>query len=363
MTVLGRLGVGFQWSLCEDGERVLVVHGTGGNLKYPPTDEPAYMGNAGTAARFITSLCCLLPNKCVSCLVAVCSMMCACVASWNVVHWLLFVPRHQYVVISGNDRMHARPIGDLVDCLRSQGAQITYLQREGCLPLRVYGGGLSGGEVTLQSSVSSQFASSVLMVAPFCTAPLRLMLSEDTPTSLPYIRMTVENMKQFGVTVHSPAPNVFHIPVQTYAPVDTGMISIAGCSAPAAVYSVEPDASSASYAAALAAITGTSVELIGVGSRSTQGENGAYSTVHASRGALEWALLCILQVMQVSLCCWAAWAALSHSQRATQSSLGHALQPHCWCVSLHVRVCTVGGDGLMQYFLCTISIDMTHFME
>ena len=153
--------------------------------------------------------------------------------------------------------MHERPIGPLVDCLRAQGAVIEYAGSAGCLPLRVYGGGLRGGAAFLESSISSQFASSVLMVAPYCREPLRLTLSEETPTSLAYIHMTLRNMAQFGVSVSTTSLNVFDVPHAAYA---------------CRQYSVEPDASSATYAAALAAVAGVRVELSGLGTASTQGD-------------------------------------------------------------------------------------------
>ena len=160
--------------------------------------------------------------------------------------------------LTGNTRMQERPIGPLVDCLRSQGARIEYVKTEGCLPVRVYGGGLTGGSVRIESSVSSQFTSAVLMVSPFAAAPVRLTLSEDAPTSLPYIHMTLDNMRQFGVSVDAPSPNVFDVGTGGYTCVSGR-------------YSVEPDASSATYAAALAAISGATVTLAGVTSTSTQG--------------------------------------------------------------------------------------------
>lgn len=159
--------------------------------------------------------------------------------------------------LTGNERMQQRPIAHLVDCLTAMGGRIEYLKTPGCLPLRVYGGGLSGGVIPLESSISSQFASAVLMVAPLCRSPVTLVLSESMPTSLPYILMTAKSMLQFGVTVSIEAHNKFHVITTPY-------------SAPSE-YSVEPDASSASFAAALSAITGIQVTLLGIGSSSSQG--------------------------------------------------------------------------------------------
>ena len=164
----------------------------------------------------------------------------------------------RWVDIVGSSRMHQRPIHPLVDCLRSMGAHIEYLQCTGFPPLRIFGGGLAGGDAVLESSISSQFASALLMVGPLYKLPLRLTLTEEVPTSFTYIQMTIQNMRQFGLEVQSHASNTFHVPSLPYV-------------APAHVYTIEPDASSATYAATLAAISARSITFPGIGSDSLQG--------------------------------------------------------------------------------------------
>lgn len=100
--------------------------------------------------------------------------------------------------LSGSERMHQRPIAILVDALRSLGADITYLQKEGYPPLRIAGKQLQGGEIALNGGVSSQYISALLMIAPYMEQGLVLHLT-DKVVSVPYIQMTLSLMRFFGV--------------------------------------------------------------------------------------------------------------------------------------------------------------------
>ncbi len=102
------------------------------------------------------------------------------------------------VVLDGSERMRRRPIGVLVEALRSLGADIEYAGEEGFPPLRIRGRRLNGGELTLDSSVSSQFISALLMIAPLMDRGLTLTLRGET-VSRPYIRMTLKLMEDAGV--------------------------------------------------------------------------------------------------------------------------------------------------------------------
>ena len=104
------------------------------------------------------------------------------------------------VELTGDERLCARPMEPLVTALRQCGAQIEYLAGEGYAPLLVKGRSLPGGEVTIDSTVSSQFISALLMVAPYMEKGLTLRL-EGEPVSLPYILMTLAMMRQRGVEV------------------------------------------------------------------------------------------------------------------------------------------------------------------
>jgi 3-phosphoshikimate 1-carboxyvinyltransferase len=100
-------------------------------------------------------------------------------------------------VITGTQRMQQRPIRLLVDALRSLGAQVEYLANEGFPPLRITGGSLEGREVTLQGSVSSQYISALLMIAPMLPEGMTLHLTGEI-VSRPYIDLTLQLMGQFG---------------------------------------------------------------------------------------------------------------------------------------------------------------------
>ncbi|KAJ2360621.1 hypothetical protein H4S01_005650, partial [Coemansia sp. RSA 2610] len=212
----------------EDDGATLVVTGNGGQLRRP--DAELYLGNAGTAARFLTTAVNLVD---------------ACDGA---------------TVLTGNARMKQRPAGPLVDALRANGCDIEYCESEGSLPLRVAhtGRGLSGGHVQLAASVSSQYVSSILLCAPYARAPVRLELVGDKVISQPYIDMTIAMMAQFGCQVERVAANEYVIPTGAYAN--------------PAEYEVESDASSATYPLAFAAITGSTCTVPNIGSASLQGD-------------------------------------------------------------------------------------------
>lgn len=102
------------------------------------------------------------------------------------------------VTLSGTPRMHQRPIGPLVDTLRLLGADIEYLAAEGFPPLKINGKTLAGGEAEIDASISSQYISALLLVAPAMTRGLRLTLRGET-ASLPYIDLTLSMMAECGV--------------------------------------------------------------------------------------------------------------------------------------------------------------------
>lgn len=101
-------------------------------------------------------------------------------------------------VITGSDRLRQRPVGELVDALRSLGAHIEYLGEDGYAPLRIRGSRLTGSEVTLSGEVSSQFASALLMAAPLMSGGLSIRFIAD-PVSAPYINLTISLMAACGI--------------------------------------------------------------------------------------------------------------------------------------------------------------------
>lgn len=239
MTALRELRVAdFTW---EDGGRTLVVSGRSGRVLPPLSGAPIYLQNAGTAARFITTVCAMVQPDTVSGLDA-------------------------SVVVTGNARMQERPIGPLVDALRANGTHIAYQKNEGCLPLCIDApaSGLRGGHMQLAANVSSQYVSSILLCAPYAAEEVTLELVGGKVISQPYIDMTIAIMASFGINVQrmvgiDGAPrDVYRIPKGVYT-----------CPA---VYEVESDASSATYPLALAAITGTQCTVPLIGSSSLQGD-------------------------------------------------------------------------------------------
>lgn len=102
------------------------------------------------------------------------------------------------ITLDGSARMRQRPIKALVDALRACGAEIEYIENEGYPPLLIKGKKLSGGEITLPASISSQYISALLMIAPTMINGLKLTL-EGEIISRPYILMTLSMMKTWGV--------------------------------------------------------------------------------------------------------------------------------------------------------------------
>ncbi|KAJ3119130.1 3-dehydroquinate dehydratase (3-dehydroquinase) [Phlyctochytrium bullatum] len=225
------VGITFDWE--DDGE-TLVVTGGAGRLAVPSSE--IYLGNAGTAARFLTTVCALTKRGVATNAAAA-------------------------TVVTGNARMKQRPIGPLVDALRENGCEIEFLEGKGCLPLSISAGekGLPGGHIKLSASISSQYVSSILLSAPYAAEPVTLELVGGAVVSQPYIDMTIEMMASFGIKVERvPGTDVYKVPKGIYK--NPG------------VYLIEADASSATYPLAFAAITGRKVTVTNIGSKSLQGD-------------------------------------------------------------------------------------------
>lgn len=208
---LRKLGI-----VIESGEGVTTVHGTGGRLRAPGGTIDIH--RSGTALRF------LLP--------------------------LLAFSAGTETTLDGDPRLRARPLRPLIDALRSLGASLRCAD-DGAPIVVVPGGPSSGGEVCLDATVSSQFISSLLLVAPLFRNGLTLTL-RGSPVSAPYIELTIEQMKRFGVTVEqikNGGELSYRIPPQAYRPGE---------------YLVPPDASTASYFWALGAVTNGEVTVAGL---------------------------------------------------------------------------------------------------
>ena len=160
-------------------------------------------------------------------------------------------------VITGSERMKQRPIKLLVDALNSLGARIEYIEKEGYPPLRILGSALTGGEIRLNGGVSSQYISALMMIAPYMQNGLKIIL-EGNVISVPYIRMTMQMMKEYGVDVLF-ENNIIDVKPQVYSPIQ---------------YKVESDWSAASYWFEVLSIAGKGkIMLEGLYQNSYQGDS------------------------------------------------------------------------------------------
>jgi 3-phosphoshikimate 1-carboxyvinyltransferase len=159
--------------------------------------------------------------------------------------------------LSGVPRMHERPIGDLVDALRGIGARVDYSGKHGFPPLVIRPGRLSLEKIRVRGDVSSQFLTALLMALPLSGKPARIEVQGEL-ISKPYVEITLNVMKRFGIEVKRTGWRYFDVPAGTYA-------------SPGKIH-VEGDASSASYFLAAGAIGGGPVRVEGVGRDSIQGD-------------------------------------------------------------------------------------------
>ncbi|GGR70059.1 MULTISPECIES: 3-phosphoshikimate 1-carboxyvinyltransferase [Streptomyces] len=161
---------------------------------------------------------------------------------------------HGDFVFTGSDQLTARPVAPLADALRRLGAEVD-TGPDGTLPLRVRAEGLDGGELEVDGSLSSQFLSGLLMAAPLLRGGLLLKVRELV--SRPYVDMTIALMRHFGAGVAEDTPGAFAVRPTGYRAADLR---------------IEPDASTASYFLAAAAVTGSTVTVPGLGHGSLQGD-------------------------------------------------------------------------------------------
>ncbi|HEX9958962.1 MAG TPA: 3-phosphoshikimate 1-carboxyvinyltransferase, partial [Fibrella sp.] len=166
----------------------------------------------------------------------------------------------QTKIMTGTPRMCERPIGLLVEALRTLGADITYLGQEGYPPLQTAGFQSTGvGELSIRGDVSSQYISALAMLAPYLPTGLTLHLTGSLG-SVPYMTMTLQQMAVFGVTATADwEAQTIQIPAGTYQPTD---------------YTIESDWSGASYWFSTVALAAEAdIELLGLKEQSLQGDS------------------------------------------------------------------------------------------
>lgn len=216
---LRRLGITVHSS--DEGETLQVV-GCGGVI--PSSGATLDVANSGTTIRFLTSAVALGQGE---------------------------------FRLDGVERMRQRPIADLLNALRSLGVDATSEGEGGCPPVVVRAAGLAGGNVIMRGDISSQFLSGLLMAAPLAQGDIEIKI--DGPlVSRPYVRMTLRIMESFGCSVEEENLTEFRI---------TGGRTYQGQE-----FSIEPDASAASYFWAAAAITGGKVTVEGLSRSALQGD-------------------------------------------------------------------------------------------
>jgi len=199
-----------------------IVEGKSGTI--PATRAECFVGNSGTTARFLTAVLAL---------------------------------GHGEYRVDGVPRMRQRPIEPLLEALRQLGVDARSVDGNGCPPVLVRARGLAGGQVRLPGTLSSQYLSALLMVGP-CTPQGLEIEVEGKLVSQPYVELTIETMQAFGASVVREEEHRFVVP--------------GGQGYRGRAYTVEPDASAASYFFALAAVTGGRVRVRNLGTRSAQGD-------------------------------------------------------------------------------------------
>lgn len=202
-----------------------IINGING--VFPVCKANLFMGNAGTVIRPLTGILAVLGGN---------------------------------YILHGMPRMHERPIGDLVNTLNAAGMRIEYLQKNGYPPLHIHNGTLNTYCLKVHGEMSSQFLTALLMAAPLMAKNHDITIDIiGELISKPYILITLNIMKRFGITVYENNLQTFCIPAgQNYL-------------APGTIH-VEGDASSASYFLAAGAISGGPIKVEGVGQHSIQGD-------------------------------------------------------------------------------------------
>ena len=197
------------------------VHGLKG--EFQAVTEPIYLGNSGTSMRLLAPV--------------------------------VSLGKGTYTLV-GSDRMHQRPIQDLLDSMNQMGIPACSVNGTGCPPIEIRGHRTKGGIIRLNCKMSSQYLSALLLVAPFSENTLEIHITEG-PVSKPYIDITLKVMKSFGVNVKNNSFKSFEVKPQIYKSIN---------------YHVEGDASAASYWTSIAYLHGGKVKFTNLTRHSIQGD-------------------------------------------------------------------------------------------
>jgi 3-phosphoshikimate 1-carboxyvinyltransferase len=225
------------------GARTVRITGRGGEI--PAKEAELFCGNSGTTIRFLTAMCAL---------------------------------GHGRFTLDGIERMRMRPIGQLVELLHNLGVRLRSTMQDGFPPVEVLADGLPGGIVRFCAGQSSQFLSAVLQISPYARHEVWINL-EGLQTSWPYVAMTMRLMDTFDGTPHlirdpQDNPRQIVVPPARYRGVE---------------HCIEPDASSAGYFLAAAALhPGAKITIEGLGKYSLQGDIGVADLLHRMGADLVW---------------------------------------------------------------------------
>jgi len=201
-----------------------------GRLKAPA--KPLFLGNAGTATRFLTAAAALVDGT---------------------------------VVVDGDEHMRKRPILPLVEALTRLGVAIS--ASSGCPPVTIQGqGGFEGGLVEVDGGLSSQYVSALLMAGACARNPVDVVLTGQEIGARGYVDLTLATMRAFGAEVSEPASGGWRIAPTGYTATD---------------YLIEPDASAATYLWAAEVLTGGAIDLGVPASAFTQPDAKAYELIAA----------------------------------------------------------------------------------
>jgi 3-phosphoshikimate 1-carboxyvinyltransferase len=187
------------------------VRGNGGIFSGPSERKEIFLGNSGTSYRLLLSIAALAKKE---------------------------------FIFTGTSRMYERPIGDLVSALNRLGADISFIEKEGYPPVSINASGISGGSVSVSGNISSQYISSLLLAGPYTSEGIEIDI-EGELVSRPYVDLTLDVMKSFGVDAAHEEYQHFKVP--------------SGSHYKSRLFSIEGDVSSASYFWGAAAVTGGTV--------------------------------------------------------------------------------------------------------
>ncbi|MCP3923954.1 MAG: 3-phosphoshikimate 1-carboxyvinyltransferase [Desulfobacterales bacterium] len=206
----------------EEDNNIFTIYGNSGIFPYKNSE--IYLANSGTSLRLLTGI--------------------AAIGNGT-------------YLLTGTDRMHERPISDLLDALSQLDVNAFSVNKNSCPPVSVKGARINGGKISVDCSISSQYLSALLLISPFSINGVEISLPSE-PVSKPYIDMTIDIMERAGIKIEQDGYRKFFV--------EGNQVYKSG------QYVVEPDCSNASYYWGAAAITGKKIKVNNISTSSVQGD-------------------------------------------------------------------------------------------